>query len=100
MVKDKTFQSIHHSLSTIHQKNPFLQGGTSRHPARAAHRFIHLSHTGSIMGKARILAEFWQFLRVRKKYWLAPIVIVLVLLSLLIVMTQGSALAPFIYALF
>jgi len=54
----------------------------------------------SIMGKARILAEFWQFLRVRKKYWLAPIVIVLVLLSLLIVMTQGSALAPFIYALF
>ncbi|HMB91772.1 MAG TPA: DUF5989 family protein [Rhodothermales bacterium] len=52
------------------------------------------------MGKVRILAEFWQFLRVRKKYWLAPIVIVLVLLSLLIVMTQGSALAPFIYALF
>jgi hypothetical protein len=52
------------------------------------------------MGKARILAEFWQFLRVRKKYWLAPIVIVLVLLSLLIVLTQGSALAPFIYALF
>ena len=52
------------------------------------------------MGKVRILAECWQFLRVRKKYWLAPIVIVLVLLSLLIVMTQGSALAPFIYALF
>lgn len=52
------------------------------------------------MGKVRILREFWQFLRVRKKYWLAPIVIVLVLLSLLIVLTQGSALAPFIYALF
>ncbi len=52
------------------------------------------------MGKVRILAEFWIFLRVRKKYWLAPIVIVLVLLSLLIVLTQGSALAPFIYALF
>ena len=52
------------------------------------------------MSKARILAEFWQFLRVRKKYWLAPIVLVLVLLSLLIVVTQGSALAPFIYALF
>ena len=52
------------------------------------------------MGKVRILVEFWSFLRVRKKYWLAPIVIVLVLLSLLIVLTQGSALAPFIYALF
>ncbi|GIV59972.1 hypothetical protein GQ464_011905 [Rhodocaloribacter litoris] len=52
------------------------------------------------MGKLRILGEFWQFLRVRKKYWLAPILIVLMLLSLLIVLTQGSALAPFIYALF
>ncbi len=52
------------------------------------------------MGKVRILVEFWSFLRVRKKYWLAPIVLVLVLLSLLIVLTQGSALAPFIYALF
>ncbi|WP_457654710.1 DUF5989 family protein [Rhodocaloribacter sp.] len=52
------------------------------------------------MGKLRILGEFWQFLRARKKYWLAPIVLLLVLLSLLIVLTQGSALAPFIYALF
>jgi len=52
------------------------------------------------MGKARILSEFWEFLKFRKKIWLAPIVIVLVLLSLLIVVTQGSALAPFIYALF
>lgn len=52
------------------------------------------------VGKARILKEFWDFLKVRKKIWLAPIVIVLVLLSLLIVLTQGSALAPFIYALF
>jgi hypothetical protein len=50
--------------------------------------------------KAYILGEFWRFLRVRKKYWLAPIVFVLVLLSLLIVATQGSALAPFIYSLF
>ncbi len=52
------------------------------------------------MGKLRILGQFWEFLRVRKKFWLAPIVIVLVLLGLLIVMTQGSALAPFIYTLF
>ena len=52
------------------------------------------------MSKAIILREFWNFLRVRKKFWLAPIVVVLVLLSLLIVLTQGSALAPFVYALF
>ena len=52
------------------------------------------------MGKVQIIREFWRFLRVRKKYWLAPIVAILVLLSLLIVLTQGSALAPFIYALF
>jgi len=52
------------------------------------------------MGKISILREFWDFLRIRKKFWLAPIVIVLALLSLLIVLTQGSALAPFIYALF
>ena len=52
------------------------------------------------MGKLRVLGEFWDFLRVRKKYWLAPIIVILMLLSLLIVLTQGSALAPFIYALF
>jgi len=52
------------------------------------------------MGKARILGEFWQFLKVRKKFWLAPIIVVLLLLSLVIVLAQGSALAPFIYALF
>ncbi len=52
------------------------------------------------MGKVSIIREFWEFLRVRKKFWLAPIVVILLLLSLLIVLTQGSALAPFIYALF
>lgn len=52
------------------------------------------------MSKLALLADFRDFLRVRKKYWLAPILIVLGLLSLLIVLTQGSALAPFIYALF
>lgn len=44
--------------------------------------------------------EFWLFLKVRKKWWLAPIVIVLGLVGLLILTTQGSALAPFIYTLF
>jgi hypothetical protein len=46
------------------------------------------------------LKELWRFLRVRKKYWLLPIVIMMVLLGALIVMTQGSAIAPFIYTLF
>ena len=52
------------------------------------------------MGKLSILGEFWKFLKVRKKWWLTPIVVVLVLLGALIVMSQGSALAPFIYTLF
>ncbi len=52
------------------------------------------------MGKAAIVAEFWEFLKVRKKFWLLPIVVVLVLLGALIVLTQGSAVAPFIYTLF
>jgi len=46
------------------------------------------------------ITEFWEFLRVRKRYWLFPIVIFLLLLSALIVFTESSALAPFIYALF
>ena len=52
------------------------------------------------MAKLEILGEFWEFLRFNKKYWLLPIVIVLVLAGLLLVMAQGSAVAPFIYTLF
>ncbi len=52
------------------------------------------------MSKISILAEFWQFLRERKKWWLGPIVFFLVLLGILIVFAEGSALAPFIYTLF
>ncbi len=52
------------------------------------------------MGKISILKEFWLFLKVRKKWWLAPIITVLVLLGALIILTQGSSLAPFIYTLF
>ena len=52
------------------------------------------------MSKARVLSEFWQFLRVRKKFWLAPIVLVLVLLGMLVYAVSGTALAPFVYALF
>ena len=45
------------------------------------------------------LVEFWEFLRVRKKFWLLPIISILSLFGALIVVTQGSALAPFIYSL-
>jgi len=46
------------------------------------------------------LKEFWEFLKVRKKYWLIPILLVLVLFGGLIVLSQGSAIAPFIYTMF
>ncbi len=52
------------------------------------------------MNKLAIIKEFWSFLRVRKKWWLAPIVVFLVLLGGLLVFAKGSALAPFIYSLF
>ena len=52
------------------------------------------------MSKISILSEFWEFMRVRKKWILAPIIGVLLLFGLLIVLTEGSALAPFIYTLF
>ena len=48
----------------------------------------------------RLLKEFWLFLRVRKKWWLLPIIIMMVLLGTLLVFAQGSALAPFIYTIF
>jgi len=47
-----------------------------------------------------LLKDLWLFMRERKKYWIAPIMIVLVLLGALIVLAQGSAVAPFIYTLF
>ena len=52
------------------------------------------------MSKVSILLEFWEFIKVRKKFWLAPIVFFLLLFGTLIVLTEGSAIAPFIYALF
>ena len=48
----------------------------------------------------KFLKEFWEFLRERKKYWLLPIIIVLALFGILIVLSQGSAVAPFIYTIF
>ncbi|MBR0953491.1 MULTISPECIES: DUF5989 family protein [Bradyrhizobium] len=46
------------------------------------------------------LLEFWDFMRVRKKFWLLPLLALMMLFSGLIVLTKGSAIAPFIYAIF
>jgi hypothetical protein len=46
------------------------------------------------------LAEFWSFMRARKKYWLMPILLMMTLFGGLLVLSQGSAVAPFIYTLF
>jgi hypothetical protein len=47
-----------------------------------------------------LLKDLWGFMRERKKFWLAPIITIMLLLGMLVVMTQGSAIAPFIYTLF
>ena len=52
------------------------------------------------MARISILKEFWEFLNQRKKYWLMPIVLLLLMLGLLLVLTANSAVAPFIYTLF
>jgi hypothetical protein len=52
------------------------------------------------MSKLSIISEFWNFLKERKKWWLLPIVVFLLVLGVLIVLAQGSVLAPFIYTIF
>ena len=47
-----------------------------------------------------LIGDIWDFLKVRKKYWLAPLIITMLLLGTLIVFTQGSVVAPFIYSIF
>ena len=47
-----------------------------------------------------LLIDIWDFMKVRKKYWLAPLIITLVLMGSLIILTQGSVVAPFIYTIF
>ncbi len=46
------------------------------------------------------VSELWRFMRARKKFWLLPMILVFAIMGVLVVMTQGSALAPFIYTLF
>jgi hypothetical protein len=52
------------------------------------------------MSKTSVVKELWDFLKVRKRFWLAPIILILLVLSLLMVFAQSSAVAPFIYTLF
>ena len=52
------------------------------------------------MKNKTLIGEFWEFLKFRKKFWLLPIIVMMSILSLLIVFTQSSVVAPFIYALF
>ena len=52
------------------------------------------------MSKSQVIGELWQFMRENKKYWLAPIVITLVVFGVLLVLAKSSAIAPFIYTLF
>ena len=52
------------------------------------------------MAKGGLVSEIWAFLRIRKKWWLLPIIVVMVLVGSLLVFAQGSALAPFIYTIF
>ena len=54
----------------------------------------------STAGRLSIFGELWAFMRVRKKWWLGPIILVLVLFGGLLVLAQGSAVAPFIYTIF
>ena len=54
----------------------------------------------SVIETARFWREIWEFLKVRKKWWFLPIIVLCVLLGMLIILTEGSALAPFIYTIF
>ena len=47
-----------------------------------------------------LISDIWDFLKIRKKYWLAPLIITLLLMGALIIFTQGSVIAPFIYSIF
>jgi len=60
----------------------------------------YLDEPSETMNRLGIIREFWEFLRERKRWWLAPILFFLVLLGAMLVFAKGSALAPFIYSLF
>ena len=71
-------------------------------PASAAfsYEIPVLDHSTSEVTMGEFVMELWAFMRERKKFWLLPIILVLLMLGTLIVLTQGSAVAPFVYTLF
>jgi hypothetical protein len=61
---------------------------------------LRIEFLSNIISKLSIFGELWAFMRIRKKWWLGPLIVFLVVLGLFIVLTEGSALAPLIYTLF
>jgi hypothetical protein len=55
---------------------------------------------GAAARRGGLLSELWAFMRVRKKWWLLPIIVMMLLIGTLLVLAQGSALAPFVYTIF
>ena len=80
---------------TVYGKGEFLPSATLTGVADDGYSFI-VARSAVVT----LLGELWAFMRVRKKWWLGPIVLVLVLFGALLVFSQGSALAPFVYTLF
>ena len=61
---------------------------------------IWKNNTSEMPNNKSLLGELWEFLKVRKAWWLAPIIIMLILVGILIILGQSSSVSPFIYALF
>jgi hypothetical protein len=73
---------------------------THVHPKRCGPHWIGAACSERDQAMFDLLRDLWGFMRERKKFWLAPIIVVMLLLGALIVLAQGSAVAPFIYTLF
>jgi hypothetical protein len=69
-------------------------------PRQAAAPTSNVNSEGRDMAKRGLFGELWAFMKVRKKWWLLPIIVVMLLVGALLVFAQGSALAPFIYTIF
>jgi hypothetical protein len=74
--------------------------GTEVRTGSAKRTFFEEILEGANMANQSLVREFWEFLKITKRYWLLPILIMLGLLSALIIFIEGSPIAPFIYALF
>ena len=78
-----------------------LPAGLDNTPADSSSRLSAVDHVAAVTEvQVGFLTEFWSFMRVRKKFWLLPILIIMAMFGGLIVMFHGSAVAPFIYTLF